>query len=57
MHSKRTIIFLINSVKLFGFQKFKDTQDALVSTSKLIEGKLSKKLIKFIQTNVVSQDV
>ncbi|CAK60577.1 unnamed protein product (macronuclear) [Paramecium tetraurelia] len=41
----------------FAFQQFKDTQEALVATSKLINGKIPKKLSKFLEKNVISQEV
>ncbi len=39
------------------FSKFKDTKDALASTSALIEGKIPKKLKKFLEKNVISKEV
>ncbi|EGR29221.1 hypothetical protein IMG5_160580 [Ichthyophthirius multifiliis] len=44
-------------VNLVAFQKFKDTTDAIKSTSKLIKGKVPKKLKKFLQTNLISQEI
>ncbi|CAD8076518.1 unnamed protein product [Paramecium sonneborni] len=41
----------------FAFQQFKDTQEALIATSKLINGKIPKKLTKFLEKNVISQEV
>ncbi|KAM3135275.1 hypothetical protein pb186bvf_012573 [Paramecium bursaria] len=41
----------------FAFQSFNDTHDALLSASKLIQGKLPKKLSKFIQANIISQEI
>ncbi|CAK72701.1 unnamed protein product (macronuclear) [Paramecium tetraurelia] len=41
----------------FAFQQFKDTQEALIATSKLINGKIPKKLSKFLEKNVISQEV
>lgn len=45
------------SITPFAFQSFRDTSEALLVTSKLIQGKIPKKLAKFLQKNVVSQDV
>ncbi|KRX08155.1 hypothetical protein PPERSA_01700 [Pseudocohnilembus persalinus] len=44
-------------IDLQAFSKFKDTTEALKSSVKLISGKMSKKLKKFLQKNVVSQEV
>jgi nucleolar protein 58 len=44
-------------VRLEAFSKFKDTKDALAATSSLIEGKLPKKLKKFLEKNIISKEV
>lgn len=41
----------------FAFQSFKDTHEALVVTSKLIQGKIPKKLTKFLEKHIVSKDI
>ena len=40
-------------VKLKSFAKFKDTKDAMKSLEKLLEGKLSKSLAKFLDKHIV----
>jgi len=40
-------------LSLVAFAKFKDTQDALTSTAKLLQGELSKKLTRFLSKNIV----
>ena len=44
-------------VKLKAFKKFKDTKDALKSVEKLIKGKLSKGLEKFLDKNLVQKGI
>ena len=44
-------------VKLKAFQKFKDTKDALKSVEKLVKGKLSKGLEKFLNKNIVQKEI
>ena len=39
------------------FTKFKDTKDALSATATMLDGKLPKKLKKFLNKNIVSQEV
>jgi len=40
-------------VKLKAFVKFKDTKDAMKSVEKLLAGKVSKTLQKFLEKNIV----
>ena len=40
-------------VKLKAFKKFKDTKDAMKSVEKLLQGKVSKTLQKFLEKNIV----
>lgn len=40
-------------VKLKAFAKFKDTKDAMKSVEKLMKGKVSKGLKKFLSKNIV----
>jgi nucleolar protein 58 len=44
-------------VKLKSFAKFKDTKDAMKSLEKIIAGKLSKSLSKFLTKHMVSKGV
>lgn len=44
-------------VKLEAFSKFKDTREAVKATSSLLEGKLPKKLKKFLDKNIISKEV
>jgi len=44
-------------VKLKAFKKFKDTKEALLAADKLIKGKFPKTLKKFLEKNVVSDEV
>jgi hypothetical protein len=54
---RNCIIVIFESVRLEAFSKFKDTKDALAATSSLIEGKLPKKLKKFLEKNIISKEV
>ena len=40
-------------VKLKAFKKFKDTKEAMKSVEKLLVGKMSKTLQKFLEKNIV----
>lgn len=44
-------------LQLQGFKEFTDAQDVLKSSVKLIHGKLSKNLKKFLKENVISKDL
>ena len=44
-------------VKLKAFKKFKDTKDAMKSVEKLLSGKVSKTLQKFLEKNIVQKDI
>jgi nucleolar protein 58 len=44
-------------VKLKAFKKFKDTKDALKSVEKLVKGKLSKGLEKFLEKNIIEKEI
>lgn len=44
-------------VKLKAFKKFKDTKDALKSVEKLMKGKLSKGLEKFLEKNMIQKEI
>lgn len=44
-------------VKLKAFKKFKDTKDALKSVEKLVKGKLSKGLEKFLEKNMIQKEI
>lgn len=44
-------------VKLKAFKKFKDTKDAMKSVEKLLDGKMSKTLQKFLEKNIVQKDI
>lgn len=44
-------------VKLKAFKKFKDTKEALKSLEKLIQGKMSKTLSKFLDKNIVQKGI
>ena len=44
-------------VKLKAFMKFKDTKDAMKSIEKLMEGKVSKGLNKFLDKNIVQKGI
>ena len=44
-------------VKLKAFTKFKDTKDAMKSVEKLLAGKVSKTLQKFLDKNIVQKEI
>lgn len=44
-------------VKLKAFKKFKDTKEAMKSVEKLLEGKMSKTLQKFLEKNIVQKEI
>jgi nucleolar protein 58 len=44
-------------VKLKAFSKFKDTKDAMKSVEKLLAGKVSKTLHKFLDKNIVQKEI
>lgn len=44
-------------VKLHAFKKFKDTKEALRTVTKLMEGDLPKKALKFLKKNSIVDDV
>lgn len=44
-------------VKMHAFKKFKDTKEALKTVTKLLEGKLTKKVKKFLKSNCIVDDV
>ena len=44
-------------VKLKAFKKFKDTKEAMKSVEKLLAGKVSKTLQKFLEKNIVQKEI
>lgn len=44
-------------VKMHAFKKFKDTKEALKTVTKLLEGKLTKKVKKFLKSNSIVDEV
>lgn len=44
-------------MKLKAFAKFKDTKDAMKSIEKLLNGKVSKTLQKFLDKNIVQKEI
>ena len=44
-------------VTLEAFDKFKDTEDAIKASDKLIKGKVPKKLSKFLKKNIVQAEI
>jgi nucleolar protein 58 len=44
-------------VKLKAFKKFKDTKEAMKSVEKLLQGKVSKTLQKFLEKNIVQKEI
>ena len=44
-------------VKLKAFKKFKDTEEAMKSVKKLLSGKVSKTLQKFLEKNIVQKEI
>eukprot|EP01015_Nassula_variabilis_P017538 TRINITY_DN2776_c0_g1_i3.p1 TRINITY_DN2776_c0_g1~~TRINITY_DN2776_c0_g1_i3.p1 ORF type:complete len:468 (-),score=112.35 TRINITY_DN2776_c0_g1_i3:75-1451(-) len=44
-------------LSLKAFYKFKDTKEALLATQKMIAGKLPKTLEKFLNKNIISQEI
>ena len=44
-------------VKLKAFAKFKDTKDAMKSIERLMKGKVSKSLKKFLTKNIVQKEI
>ena len=44
-------------VKLHAFKKFKDTKEAVRTVTKLMEGDLPKKALKFLQKNSIIDEV
>jgi len=45
------------AVKMVAFQRFKDAKQALEETTTLIQGKMGKKLKKFLEKNIVEQGI
>eukprot|EP00040_Diaphanoeca_grandis_P004311 m.28080 g.28080 ORF g.28080 m.28080 type:complete len:499 (-) comp15859_c0_seq1:172-1668(-) len=46
-----------DAVKLKAFCKFEDTTEALASATALVEGKMEKKLKKFLKSSIVDKDI
>lgn len=44
-------------VKMHAFKKFKDTKEALKTVTKMLDGKLTKKVKKFLKSNCITDDV
>merc|ERR1740115_382702 len=44
-------------IKLKSFAKFKDTKDAMKSLEKLVQGKLSKSLTKFLEKHIIQKEI
>ena len=44
-------------IKLKAFKKFSDTKDAMKSVEKLLEGKVSKTLQKFLEKNIIEKEI
>lgn len=44
-------------VKLKAFKKFSDTKDAMKSVEKLLQGKVSKTLQKFLEKNIIEKEI
>jgi len=44
-------------VKLKAFKKFKDTKEAMKSVEKMLQGKVSKTLQKFLEKNIVQKEI
>lgn len=44
-------------VKLKAFKKFKDTKEAMKSVEKLLNGKVSKTLQKFLEKNIIQKEI
>lgn len=44
-------------VKMMAFKKFKDTKEAMKSVEKLLQGKVSKTLQKFLEKNIVQKQI
>lgn len=44
-------------VKLKAFKKFKDTEEAMKSVKKLLSGKVSKTLQKFLEKNIIQKEI
>ena len=44
-------------VKLKAFKKFKDTKDAMKAIEKLMAGKVSKSLQKFLEKNMIQKEI
>ena len=44
-------------VKMHAFKRFKNTKEALKTVAKLIEGKLTKKVKKFLKSNCITDEV
>ena len=44
-------------VKMHAFKKFKDTKEALKTVTKMLQGKLTKKVKKFLKANCISDEV
>ena len=58
MHSEFATADKANKVvKLKAFRKFKDTKDAMKSIEKLMAGKMSKVLSKFLDKNIVQKGI
>ena len=52
-----TICLFVFSVELQCFKKFKDTNQAVASLTKVQEGELPDDLKKFLQKNIISKEV
>ena len=44
-------------IKLKAFKKFSDTKDAMKSVEKLLQGKVSKTLQKFLEKNIIEKEI
>ena len=44
-------------VKLKAFKKFADTKEAMQSVEKLLQGKVSKTLQKFLEKNIIDKEI
>jgi nucleolar protein 58 len=56
-HSFQTADAAEKVVKLKAFKKFSDTKEAMKSVEKLLQGKMSKTLQKFLEKNIIEKEI
>ena len=54
---KLYLLYIIYSVKLHAFKKFKDTAEAVKSLGEFMEGNMPKDLKTFLKKNIISKEI